>query len=80
MQTQVAKWGNSLAVRIPKALAERARLREGDRLEMTLSEDGSLVLRACRPSFQLDDLLAGITEDNCHCEITWGCSKGKETC
>ncbi|MFH1058326.1 MAG: AbrB/MazE/SpoVT family DNA-binding domain-containing protein [Pseudomonadota bacterium] len=79
MQAQVAKWGNSLAVRIPKAVAERARLREGERLEMSVNDDGALVLRAARPSFRLDDLLAGVSDDNRHDETDWGAAQGKET-
>ncbi len=50
MDAQIAKWGNSLAVRIPKAVAERAHLREGERLEMSVNEDGAVVLRPARPA------------------------------
>lgn len=45
MRTRVDRWGNSLGVRIPKALAERAGLREGDSVEIDI-EDGAVVLRA----------------------------------
>ena len=43
--TTVSRWGNSLAVRIPKGILERSRVREGDSLELNVSEDGGLVLR-----------------------------------
>jgi len=78
MQTQVGKWGHSLAVRIPKAVAAQAHLQEGERLEMSVSEDGALVLRPARPRYALDDLLAGITPANCHAETAWGEPQGQE--
>ena len=49
MDTQVVKWGYSLAVRIPKALAERACLSEGDSLELSLTDEGAVLLRPARP-------------------------------
>lgn len=45
MRTRVDRWGNSLGVRIPKAIAERAGLREGESVEIEF-EDGAIVLRA----------------------------------
>jgi antitoxin MazE len=78
MEVQVSKWGNSLAVRIPKAVAERARLREGERLEMSVNEDGAVVLRPPRPSYRLEDLLAGVTDENLHSATDWGCLLGRE--
>ncbi len=64
MQTQIARWGNSLAVRIPQPLARAAALAEGTAVELVV-EDGQLVLRP-RPSVPLSlaDLLAGITHEN----------------
>jgi len=78
MDAQIAKWGNSLAVRIPKAVAERARLREGERLEMSVNEDGAVVLRPARPSYRLEDLLAAVTDENLHAETEWGQPQGNE--
>jgi len=40
MRTQMVKWGNSLAVRIPKPVAEAAKLKEGDSLEVEVSAEG----------------------------------------
>ena len=45
MKAQMAKWGNSLAVRIPKPILEKARLKEGDFLEIQAGE-GQIVRRA----------------------------------
>ncbi len=77
-QTQVAKWGNSLAVRIPHATAREAGLAEGDRLSIVLAGDGAIVLRSTRRKYSLDQLVAGITTRNRHRETSWGPPRGKE--
>jgi len=46
MIIQIAKWGNSLALRIPRKILKQAELREGDYLDAFLASDGSIVLRA----------------------------------
>jgi antitoxin MazE len=76
--TQISKWGNSLAVRIPQALAKEARLAEGDRLSLSLAEDGSIVLRSTRRKYQLRDLVAKITPKNRHGQTDWGKPEGRE--
>jgi antitoxin MazE len=38
----VSKWGNSLAVRLPKALVEQLRLKEGDELNIVAAKDGTI--------------------------------------
>ena len=45
MNIQVSKWGNSLALRIPAAFIKEIKLKEGDKVEATLSKDGSLIIR-----------------------------------
>ena len=37
---QVSKWGNSLAVRLPKALVEKLGLKEGDEINVVAAKDG----------------------------------------
>ncbi len=64
MKTRVRKWGNSLAVRIPKSFASEAGLRANAPVELFLDE-GNLVMRPLKaqpPS--LDELLRGVTDDN----------------
>jgi len=39
---QVSKWGNSLAVRLPKALVEKLGLKEGDQLNLVAARDGAI--------------------------------------
>ncbi len=78
MKTRVQRWGNSLAVRIPKAFAEEIGLREDLQVDMRLTE-GTLVLEPCAPArLELEELLAGITEDNIHEAVDWGPAVGRE--
>lgn len=76
-KAQVVKWGNSLAVRIPKAVAEHARLKEGDRI-LIESLDGRVELRPAEQVPTLDELVAKITPANRHPETKWGRDRGKE--
>jgi antitoxin MazE len=77
MHIQVAKWGNSLAVRLPKALAIETGLAEGEEVEMSI-ENGRLVIEAKAPHYCLDDLLKKVTSKNLHQEIDNGGPVGQE--
>ncbi len=77
METQVGKWGNSLAVRIPLAFARAMEIEEGGTVELTLTE-GRLVLVRARPRYDLDELIADITPENRHAEADWGGPEGAE--
>jgi len=63
MITKVQKWGNSLAVRIPRSLAEDTKLKPGESVNMA-SRDGKIVIAAVRQKFRLADLLKGVTSNN----------------
>jgi antitoxin MazE len=76
MQTRVQRWGNSLAVRIPKVFADDLGLADDGAVELTLS-DGKLVVSPTS-SPKLADLLAGITKKNLHDAQDWGAPAGKE--
>jgi len=78
-ETMVSKWGNSLAVRIPRSIAKEARLSEGDSLAMDLDGDGGIVLRPARKTYQLSELVSRITSRNRHSETDWGEPQGKES-
>ena len=71
MRAPVRRWGNSLALRIPKALAERSHLAEGTEVELA-DEGGRLVVTPVSPSPSLADLLARVTDDNQHGEVGTG--------
>ena len=80
MQTQVlAKWGNSLGVRIPIAIANQINLTEGTNVTLTVV-DGNLVVQPVqRRKYTLDELLEGMTSDNCHAEVDMGEPVGNES-
>jgi antitoxin MazE len=79
VKAAVAKWGNSLALRIPSSFAREMSIREGAPVDISIA-DGALLVRPVeeRPAYELDDLLRRITEDNRHGEVATGSSVGKE--
>lgn len=78
MRTRVRKWGNSLAVRIPKPFAEQVGVHQDGEVEMKV-EDGRLVVSPIRrPSYELEELLDGVTEENLHGEWDTGPPAGDE--
>lgn len=77
MKTKIQKWGNSLAVRIPKPVAEEIGFTSESDVEMSL-QHGSLVLTPTRRSYSLKDLVKGITPANRHEEIDLGPPMGRE--
>jgi antitoxin MazE len=76
-KTQVAKWGNSLAVRIPRSVADQARLQEGDPIVIE-ALDGHVELHPAERIPTLEELVAQITPENRHKETDWGRDRGKE--
>ena len=75
--TNLAKWGTSLAVRIPKGIIESAGLKPGDELEIEL-QDRTIVIQAAANKPTLQQLIDGITPENCHPATNWGQAVGKE--
>ncbi len=78
MLTKVQKWGNSLALRIPKAFARDAQLENDSLVEIALVEGQIIVTPVEGPKWTLDELLAGINKTNIHHEIDTGSAIGKE--
>lgn len=77
MQVQVARWGNSLGVRIPKDIASRVGLTEATPVEMETDGD-RIVISISRPRYALDDLLKGLTPDAMRDAFDWGPDVGRE--
>lgn len=81
MKVEFLRWGNSLALRVPKAFAEEIGAVAGRRAEMT-AENGVLVVKVSKPKrrrrYDLEHLINGITEENRHTEFDWGPSVGNE--
>ena len=78
MRTKVQKWGNSLAVRIPKPFAEGAGLKVASEVEVFL-EKGALRISAVRPRWQLRALVSRVTKRNRHAEVEFGEPVGRES-
>jgi antitoxin MazE len=77
MRTRVSRWGNSLAIRIPASFSREVRIEAGDAVELQV-EDGHLVITPVRTVYTLDQLVAGITDDDRHDEVEWGPPVGAE--
>ena len=77
MIAKVQKWGNSLAVRIPRSVAADARLSAGESVELTL-EKGTIVIVRARPRFKLEELLRRVNRRNRHGEVPTGDAVGQE--
>lgn len=78
MKAQMVKWGNSLAVRIPKSVAEKAKLKEGDSLEIEAVAEGHVELRRAAKIPTLAQLISQITLENRYPEVSMGGEAGKE--
>ena len=74
-RSHVAKWGSSLAVRIPKPIAEQWGVREGSRIEMD-SRGDRLVMR--KRAYDLEEMVARMTPDTFHAEVDTGAPQGNE--
>ena len=79
MVTHVQKWGNSLAVRIPKAFADEIKLVENASIQMMLKDGALMIFPEQQTDWSLEDLLADVTDQNTHGEWETGSASGKET-
>ena len=78
MRAKVQKWGNSLAVRIPRSLAVEAGLSTESPVELVLVEGRLVVEPVVEEVPSLEELVAQITPENRHEEFDWGPPVGKE--
>jgi antitoxin MazE len=79
MKTRVQKWGNSLALRIPKSFADEVGLQKETAVEVSLADGKIVVTRLVKPKLTLEQLLSKVTEDNLHHEVDTGSAVGNET-
>ena len=78
MQTKIQKWGNSLAVRIPKAFVKETRVAYGAEVDISM-DNGKIVINPHpAPEYKLEDLLKHVTKQNRHAEATTGKAVGRE--
>jgi antitoxin MazE len=80
MRIRVRKWGNRLALRIPRFFAAESQLREGAAVELSLVEGKLVIHPLAKMPHTLDDLLRGVTDENIHGEWDTGPASGKEVC
>ena len=78
MNTKIRKWGNSLAVRLPRSITEKQKLHEGSFVAFT-EEHGAIIIRPARTTdISLKELVRSINTKNIHGEIGFGKPQGKE--
>jgi antitoxin MazE len=75
--SHIQRWGNSLALRLPKPIAEQLKLSEGANVTLSV-ERGALVVRKAPKKTTLADLLAQCRDDNRHELVDWGPAVGRE--
>ena len=78
MQTKIKKWGNSLALRIPKSFALNANLRQDELVDISIDKEKIIITPIAKKEYLLDELLAGVSEENLHGEFDTGVPVGKE--
>ncbi len=78
MRTKIQKWGNSLAIRIPKAFAREIGVDHHSDVDITVAEGQLVVSPLDAPEYSLERLLQGVTEDNLHPEVDTGSVAGRE--
>lgn len=78
MKTRVQKWGNSLALRIPKAFAEEVQLTENGPVDVTVRNGKLIVVPLAEAEYALEELISRITPENRHGETETGAPVGDE--
>ncbi len=79
MRTRVQKWGNSLALRIPKSFATEVGLQRESSVEVSLVNGKLVITPVAKPKLTLKQLLAKVTKENLHHEADIGPATGNET-
>ena len=78
MQTKIKKWGNSLALRIPKLLALDANLKLNKMVDLSIEKNSIIITPIGEKEYSLGKLLKGVTKNNLHGEFDTGAPVGKE--
>ncbi len=76
MEAKIQRWGNSLGIRIPAAMARELHLQNGSVVDV-VEESNSIVIRPAK-RHDIHSLLNAITDDNRHSEVAWGTQEGNE--
>jgi antitoxin MazE len=79
MKVQVKKWGNSLALRIPKSFANQTKISKGSLVDLSIKNDNLIIAPVLEEEeYSLKSFLSKIDESNIHSEVDFGLSVGKE--
>lgn len=78
MHGKIQRWGNSLAVRIPSVFAKDAGFEADSSVEIMVNEGSIVISPRPAPDLTLEQLLAGITDENLHEEVISGPPVGNE--
>lgn len=78
MQTKIKKWGNSLALRIPKLFALDANLKLNKLVDLSIDKGSIVITPISEKEYSLEKLLEGVTKNNLHEEFDTGAQVGKE--
>ena len=78
MHTKIQKWGNSLALRIPKVFADLVKIQKGSDVDISVDNGKLLISVISEADYSLEDFLLKIDENNIHKEITFSDSIGRE--
>lgn len=75
MLSHIAKWGNSLGIRIPRAVAKQLDIADGSEVNLTVENDQIII---SKPKYTLQELLAKVNKNNLHGEVNFGKPRGHE--
>ena len=78
MRTKIQKWGNSLALRIPKGYVQDANLENNSEVDIQLEDSQIIIKPVVRKKKSLEELLAGVNINNIHSEAETGSALGNE--
>lgn len=78
MEAVIRKWGNSPALRLPALALKEAAFSLGQKVTISVSRGRIVIEPSEHVEYNLDDLLAGITPQNAHAEVSFGKPVGKE--
>ena len=78
MTTQIKKWGNSLALRLPKKTVDFLGLKEGSFVGFDYDKNQIVIKPRKEKEYSLTELTDKITPENIHKEVNWGKPVGKE--
>ena len=79
MQTIIQKWGNSLAIRIPRSFAKQTNISNGTEVDLSVKKNKMVISPVQKDNkYDLDSFLAEVDDSNIHSEVDFGEPVGKE--